>query len=48
MRFVEHGARRDSNGRFRWRVSPDGRRLDGTFDSTAADSAGRSHANREG
>jgi hypothetical protein len=48
VRFVEHGTRRDSNGGFRWRLSPDGQRLEGTFDSTAADTAGRSHANREG
>lgn len=47
MRFVEHGARRDSNGRVRWRISSDGQSLEGTFDSSAADSAGRSHANRE-
>ena len=48
MRFVEHGSRRDSNGGFRWRISSDGQSLEGTFDSTAADAAGPSHAHREG
>ena len=48
VRFVEHGTRRDSNGGFRWRLSPDGQRLEGTFDSTAADTEGHSHADREG
>lgn len=47
VRFVEHGTRRDSNGGFRWRLSTDGRRLEGTFDITAADTEGRSHADRE-
>ena len=48
VRFLERGARRVSSGGFRWRVSPDGRTLQGTFDSTAAGTHGRSHASREG
>ncbi len=47
VRFVEHGTQRDSNGSFRWRLSPDGERLEGTFESTAADTEGRSHAIRD-
>lgn len=48
VRFVEHGTRRASTGGFRWRISPDGRRLQGTFDSNAAASRGRSDATRDG
>jgi hypothetical protein len=48
VRFVERGTRRTSEGGFRWRVSPDGKRLQGTFESTAAGARGRSHASRDG
>jgi hypothetical protein len=48
VRFVERGTRRVSNGAFRWRLSPDGERLEGSFGSTAARSRGRSHASRDG
>jgi len=48
VRFLEHGSRRVSSGGFRWRLSEDGRTLQGTFDSTAAGTHGRSHASREG
>ncbi len=47
VRFVERGTRRTSSGGFRWRVSPDGKRLQGTFRSTAAGTEGPSHASRE-
>ena len=47
VRFVERGTRRTSSGGFRWRVSPDGQRLQGTFRSTAAGTQGPSHASRE-
>jgi hypothetical protein len=48
LRFVERGSRRTSRGGFHWYVSPDGRRLQGTFESTAAGARGRSHASRDG
>jgi hypothetical protein len=47
VRFVEHGTRRTSTGGFHWRVSPDGTRLQGTFDSAAANTRGRSQASRD-
>ena len=47
VRFVEHGARTVSRGAFRWHLSSDGGDLEGTFESTAARSHGRSHARRE-
>jgi hypothetical protein len=48
VRFVEHGSRRTSSGGMRWRISPDGDRLQGTFGSTAAGARGRSLASRDG
>ncbi|MEO6027583.1 MAG: hypothetical protein ABIR79_12010 [Candidatus Binatia bacterium] len=47
VHFVEHGSRRSSSGGIRWRISPDGDRLQGTFGSNAAGARGRSHASRE-
>ena len=47
VRFVEHGTRRVSQGAFHWQVSSDGADLEGTFQSTAAGSRGRSRAHRE-
>jgi hypothetical protein len=46
--FVERGTRRASHGGFHWRVSPDGKRLQGTLDSSAGNARGRSHASRDG
>ena len=46
MRFVEHGRRRTSEGRFTWTLSPDAARLDGRFASTVANTSGRSEAQR--
>jgi hypothetical protein len=48
LRFVEQGTRRLSNGGFRWRLSADGARMHGTFDSSAAGARGSSHARRSG
>ena len=48
LRFVEHGRWRTTRGAFRWQISSDGDRLVGTFDSTAAGSAGVSSARRDG
>jgi hypothetical protein len=48
LRFVEHGRWRATRGAFRWRVSSDGERLVGSFDSTAAATAGVSSARRDG
>lgn len=47
LRFVEHGRWRTTRGAFHWRISSDGERLVGTFDSTAAGSAGASSARRD-
>lgn len=46
-RFVEKGHRRTTRGTFRWRLSPDGARLVGSFESTAAASRGPSSARRD-
>jgi hypothetical protein len=48
VRFVEHGARRRSSGTFHWRLSADGRRLQGRFESSAAATGGASSARRDG
>lgn len=48
LRFVEHGRWRTTRGAFRWRLSSDGERLVGSFDSTAAASSGVSSARRGG
>jgi hypothetical protein len=40
--FTEKGARRITSGSFIWTVSPDGRMLNGSFKSTAANSQGAS------
>jgi hypothetical protein len=45
--FVEEGARRKTNGRFLWRLEPEGTLMKGTFVSTAANSSGTSVATRE-
>lgn len=47
VRFVEHGTRRVSHGAFHWRISPDGANLEGTFESSAAGTHGRSRADRD-
>lgn len=44
--FVEKGARRTTSGSFVWTVTPDGRMLQGSFTSTAADSRGPSIGER--
>lgn len=46
VQFTEEGSRRESAGSFRWRLSPDGRSLAGTFASDAAGSRGVSAAYR--
>ena len=46
VEFTEQGGQRDSSGNFRWRLSPDGRSLAGTFASDAAGSRGISAAYR--
>jgi hypothetical protein len=46
MRFVEHGRRRTSEGRFVLALSPDAAHLDGRFASTVANTSGRSEAQR--
>lgn len=48
VHFREHGARRRSRGTFRWRLSADGRNLQGRFESTAAATGGVSSARRDG
>jgi hypothetical protein len=45
--FVEEGARRQSNGRFMWRLDQEGTLMKGKFVSTAANSSGTSVATRE-
>lgn len=45
--FVEEGARRKTNGRFVWRLEPEGNQMKGTFVSTAANSKGTSVATKE-
>ncbi len=45
--FVEEGARRNTGGRFVWRLDAGGSRLIGTFVSTAAKSSGTSIAAKE-
>ena len=45
--FVEEGARRKTNGRFLWRLEPEGNQMKGTFVSTAANSSGTSVATKE-
>ena len=44
--FLEHGAVRKTNGRFVWQIDKAGS-LNGTFNSTAANTSGRSAAKRE-
>jgi hypothetical protein len=46
VQFTEEGSQRESAGSFRWRLSPDGRSLAGTFASDAAGSRGVSAAYR--
>lgn len=46
VRFVERGTRRISDGGFRWRLSRDGGRLRGEFESSAAATRGTSVAER--
>lgn len=45
--FVEEGARRKTNGKFLWRLEPEGNQMKGTFVSTAANSSGTSVATKE-
>jgi serine/threonine protein kinase len=47
VRFREQGTERTSEGTFRWTLSPDGRTLEGTFESDAAGASGRSVARRD-
>lgn len=45
--FIEQGMRRKTSGRFVWRIEKAGTGLTGTFDSTAANSSGKSAATKE-
>lgn len=44
--FTEHGSQRTSDGRFRWQLSSDQARLQGSFSSSAAGTSGSSVARR--
>ena len=46
LQFTERGAKRSTNGSFSWTLSPDGRALRGSFQSTAAATSGGSAGRR--